>query len=207
MTATPANRKNRFAHTPFMIAVRPPIPMRPGAVPNAKDPSASAQIMKLPVLIAYICMASVKPQGRKKVMAQVSIVPIREGSLWDPTFLPRDFGKVIETPESLGERSVRLIPSRSMIPPTRRVRAPSNMLEMLKTDHKRPSTPPNKANQRILPILNRRCGRKRSHREFERCCRFHSALIQRMRPQTSAMQLDTPAVSPRKKEIASVGDP
>src|SRR3989344_207527 len=69
ITTTPAVLKNNLAVPPLTTEVKPPTPKRPGAVPIAKTPIVSAPETILPVLIAYNCMAWVKPQGKKKVKA------------------------------------------------------------------------------------------------------------------------------------------
>jgi hypothetical protein len=42
-----------------------------GTVPRAKIPITNAPCRKLPVLMAYTCIAKVNPHGRKNVSAQV----------------------------------------------------------------------------------------------------------------------------------------
>lgn len=123
-TITPENRKKLFAHRHLRADANHPIPSKPGAVPNAKNKSVSAQMRALPVLIAYICTASVNPQGRKKVRAQAIMIPIRPEADSKTVTSTNDFGKVGRSVEVLGDMPVKRIPSKSIMIPESNVTPP-----------------------------------------------------------------------------------
>jgi len=124
-TKTPVNLKNRLANVPERKEVSPPTPRSQGAVPSANAIIVRAPVMKLPVVIAYACMASVKPQGRKKVRAPEprAVICFETPPLFATQAL-RNFGRVMDIRESLGERSERLIPRRSIMSPVAMVSTP-----------------------------------------------------------------------------------
>jgi len=103
--------------------------------------------------MAYACIASVNPHGRKKVRAPVErAVKCFDGFPLFATPDPRNFGRVIETRESLGESSERLTPSRSIMSPVATVSVPIANGESETNDPKSPRTPPKRANPTIRPI-------------------------------------------------------
>lgn len=90
----------------------------PGAVPIAKAIIIRAPCMKLPVVIAYACIASVNQQGRKKVRAQVeNAKTCLEPHLSLHTFFHNDFGSVSERLLNFGDISDKLIPRNNMTRP------------------------------------------------------------------------------------------
>ena len=130
-TARPASLKKRCAIIPRKAEVIPPTPNKPGAVPTAKVAIISAPDQKLPVLIAYNCIACVKPQGRKKVNAP-TVAALR----WlyslscfglIPNFLLKLAGKEIAQLDKRGDSCVSCTPSSSITRPTPIVKAPNKV--------------------------------------------------------------------------------
>ncbi len=153
MIITPVKRKNRFAHAPFIDAVIPPIPRRPGTVQRAKSIITRAPTMKSPLLMAYNCIAKVNPQGRKKVATHESMAHILVGIDDIHTYFPINFGSVIENCAILGEIPTSFIPKRIITSATTRVIMAKKVLERLINDQKSPRSHQRKPNQRIRPRL------------------------------------------------------
>lgn len=204
ITTTPVNLKKFFAVSPLKNEVSHPTPKSPGAVQRAKKAMAIAPAMKLPVLTAYACMASVKPHGRKNVSAPVVMVA-RGVEASDPRFIPKNLGSVIETAPSRGERPVRLMPRSSMSKPTASVTKPTNRLENPSADQNAPRSPQKNQNQRTRPALKNTCGTKRDAALRLGFFAFHLALMPRTSPPTRAMQLDIQAVRPMRNATEAVG--
>ena len=137
--------------------------MSPGNVPMAKSDITVIPIQKLPVPMAYICIAKVNPQGRKNVRAPLPMIPmylfthvffslIRSVSFF-PNSLP--VGKLRDMALSFGDILLRLIPSNNITPPMINVITDMTKGERLITDQNNPSIPQSIPNQIILPMLNR----------------------------------------------------
>jgi hypothetical protein len=60
---------------PLKRLVKLPTPRSPGNVPIANKAIITIHIQKLPVLMAYNCIAKVNPQGKKNVNAPLPNVP------------------------------------------------------------------------------------------------------------------------------------
>ena len=126
----------------------------PGAVPIANAIIISAQSMKLPVVIAYACIASVKPQGKKNVIAQVVIANLCfDHPLSFQTFFHSDLGNVRVSPLIFGEISDKFIPKNNITIQVTRVITQIAKGDSENTCQNRPSIPHKKANHSILQIL------------------------------------------------------
>jgi len=206
-TSTPVNLKNRLAKVPERYEVRPPTPSSPGVVHRANVIIVSAQITKLPVVIAYACMTRVNPQGRKKVNAPVLIAAICFDT--PPLFAisaRKNFGRVIDIRDNRGEISASFIPRTSIIIPVIPVSIPIKKGERDIKAPNIPSNPPNIPKPIMRPILKYKCGSNLCHFEAFRCSSFHLALTASVSHPTKAMQLDIPAVNPTRNATPKVGD-
>lgn len=181
------------------------MPRSHGAVPSAKSASVSAPAMKLPVLTAYTCIASVKPQGKKNVSAPVVMVPMALSES-DQTFFPKNFGKVTDTAPSLGEKPVSPSPSMSMSAHAARVTSHTKPFEKPMNDPKAQRSPQKNPKPRTRQRLKKRCGSNLDHPSVFPRPSFHFALIPRTSQPIRAMQLDTPAVRPIRNATESVGE-
>jgi len=150
ITITPVKARNFLSHSPLSIAVTMPIERRPGIVPIAKNARTRAPVIRLPVLIAYICIASVNPHGRKKVATPVIMVDVLEFPV-PLMFFPRNFGSVGEKFPIRGERFVRFNPRISIITPTRVVIIQRKIFEKCMIEPKKPRRPQRIPNPRTRP--------------------------------------------------------
>jgi hypothetical protein len=158
-TRTQVNLKNFFATFQEKNEVNQPTHNRPGAVQRANAIRVNAQVMKLQVVIAYACIAKVNPQGRKKVIAPVLIATMCfEPAESSHTLEPRNFGRVMDIAQILGDISDRFIPRINITRPVTIVIAPIINGDREIIDPKSPSIQPNIQNHMILHILKYRCG-------------------------------------------------
>jgi hypothetical protein len=118
-------------------------------------PITAAPIRKFPVLMAYICIANVNPQGKKKVSS-----PVRNAEPFGVNFcwvlwmsLLRNLGNPIEKLLSLGKILIRFNHRSNIINHTIIVRIAMVLADNLMIDPKSPSNPPSAANHKILPAL------------------------------------------------------
>ena len=148
------------------MLVKLPILKSPGKVPIAKSAITIMPIQKFPVPIAYICMANVKPQGRKNVSPQLmrsftcfpnSVLGFFSLSR-SVSFFANNFpvGRLNDIELSLGDMLVRFTPSKSITIPMINVITDITNGDTLITDQKIPRIPQRIPNPTILPTLNQR---------------------------------------------------
>lgn len=153
-TNTPVKRKSRLANVPDIYEVSHPTQRSPGAVPRANAIMVSAPVIALPVVIAYVCIARVKPQGRKNVRAPVerAVMCFEVFSLFAMSDL-KNLGRVIDIRESLGDISASFTPSESMIIHVIMVIPPIINGESETNEPNTQRSPPKSPNPIIRPIL------------------------------------------------------
>jgi len=120
-------------------------------------------IQKLPVPMAYICIANVNPHGKKNVKAPVirsfQRFPDSDFAVVMSLFLNNfPVGKVSDIALNLGDILVKFTPSKSITIPMISVMTDITNGDTLITDPNSPSIPPRIPNPTILPILSQRCG-------------------------------------------------
>jgi len=142
--------------------------MRPGNVPIANTAITVIPIQKLPVPIAYICIAKVNPHGKKNVNAPLpnvfayfsNKVSFHFFSRIAFSFFLNNFpvGSAIDIVLILGDMFVIFTPSNNMTIPIIIVITAMVNGDKLITDPNTPNIHPKIPNQITLPRLNRRCG-------------------------------------------------
>ena len=143
------------------ILVKLPILRSPGTVPIANNAITAIPIQKLPVPIAYICIAKVNPHGKKKVKAPVirsfQRFPDSDFAVFISLFLNHfPVGKVKDIALNLGEILVKLIPSKSITIQMISVIIDITNGDTLITDPNNPRIPPKIPNPTILHTLSQR---------------------------------------------------
>ena len=207
-TITPTNLKNFCASLHFINETSHPTHKSHGAVPSAKSINVIHHTKKLFELIAYTCIASVKPQGRKKLIAQLINADSLGGhEVWWLEYFHKNFGNVIENVFNLGDNSDKLIHNIIITIHTARVNNPKNQLEILMKDPKTHNNPPRNQNPRTLHRLKKRCGSNLYHVDCFMWSWFHFVLTHKISQPTNAIQLENQAVIQTKKATEYEGVP
>ena len=104
------NLKNNFKESHLKIEESHPIPSNQNEVHKAKAHIIIAPDIKFQDEIAYVCIARVKPQGKKNVKTQT-----KKLLFFELIFFQKNFGSVIFRLDNLGNRPVNHKPKYNII--------------------------------------------------------------------------------------------